>query len=100
METETLKTPRLLEAAKEFNIGKETLVAFLAGKNFEIGQKTNTRLTEPMYNAIQTGFAQHKLVRRSSEQLVLGLNKCNLPELAEQIHIPGMPDRHSPYHVI
>ncbi len=30
--TTTTKTPRLLEAAKEFNIGRETLIAFLTDK--------------------------------------------------------------------
>ena len=29
-----INTPRLMAAAKEFNIGKETLVDYLAGKGF------------------------------------------------------------------
>lgn len=32
-----LKLPRLLAAAKEFNIGRDTLVEFLVGKKVSIG---------------------------------------------------------------
>ncbi len=40
--TTTTNTPRLLAAAKEFNIGKETLVEFLADKGFEISNNPAT----------------------------------------------------------
>lgn len=66
------KTPRLLAAAKEFNIGKETLVEFLTGKNFEINASNpNTKLTEEMYDALQAEFAQDKLAKRKSEEIAL-----------------------------
>ena len=32
----TNNTPRLLAAAKEFNIGKDTLIEFLANKGFDM----------------------------------------------------------------
>jgi len=42
-------TPRLMAAAKEFNIGKETLVDFLAGKGFSRDDlKPTAKLTEDM----------------------------------------------------
>ena len=66
------KTPRLLAAAKEFNIGKETLVEFLTGKGFEINASNpNTKLTEPMYDALQAEFAQDKAAKRKSEEIAL-----------------------------
>jgi len=66
------KTPRLLAAAKEFNIGKETLVEFLTGKGFEINASNpNTKITEVMYDALQTEFAQDKLAKRKSEEIAL-----------------------------
>ncbi len=71
MTTETSKTPRLLAAAKEFNIGKETLVEFLADKGFEVNNNPSTKLTEQMYNALQIEFAQDKLAKRRSEEIVL-----------------------------
>ena len=69
--TTTTKTPRLLEAAKEFNIGKETLVAFLADKGFELNSAQNSKLTEQMYNSLQVEFAQDKLAKRKSDEIAL-----------------------------
>jgi translation initiation factor IF-2 len=66
------KTPRLLAAAKEFNIGKETLVEFLTDKGFEINASNpNTKLTEVMYDALQAEFVQDKLAKRKSEEIAL-----------------------------
>jgi translation initiation factor IF-2 len=66
------KTPRLLAAAKEFNIGKETLVEFLTGKGFEINASNpNTKLTEEMYDSLQAEFAQDKAAKRKSEEIAL-----------------------------
>lgn len=66
------KTPRLLAAAKEFNIGKETLVEYLTGKGFDINASNpNTKLTEPMYDALQAEFAQDKAAKRKSDEIAL-----------------------------
>lgn len=66
------KTPRLLAAAKEFNIGKDTLVEFLTAKGFEINASNpNTKITEVMYDALQAEFAQDKLAKRKSEEIAL-----------------------------
>ncbi len=69
--TTTTKTPRLLEAAKEFNIGRETLVAFLSDKGFQITSNPAAKLTEQMYNALQVEFAQDKAAKRKSEEIAL-----------------------------
>ncbi|HXS38362.1 MAG TPA: translation initiation factor IF-2 [Flavipsychrobacter sp.] len=66
------KTPRLLAAAKEFNIGKETLVEYLTNKGFEFNASNpNTKLTEEMYDALQAEFAQDRLAKRKSEEIAL-----------------------------
>lgn len=71
MATET-KTPRLLAAAKEFNIGKDTLLEFLTSKNFELNASNpNTKLTEEMYYALQAEFAKDKLAKRKSDEIAL-----------------------------
>jgi translation initiation factor IF-2 len=65
-------TPRLLAAAKEFNIGKETLVEFLKGKGFEIdATKPTAKLTEEMYGSLQAEFATDKAVKRKSDSIAL-----------------------------
>ena len=66
------KTPRLLAAAKEFNIGKDTLIEYLSEKGFELkSSNPNVKLTEEMYDALQAEFAQDKLAKRKSEEIAL-----------------------------
>jgi translation initiation factor IF-2 len=66
------KTPRLGDAIKEFNVGKETLIEFLNDKGFDIkNPNPGTKLTEPMYNALQVEFAQDKLAKRRSDEIAL-----------------------------
>ncbi len=61
-----------MAAAKEFNIGKETLVEFLTGKGFDFNASNpNTKLTEEMYDALQAEFVQDKLAKRKSEEIAL-----------------------------
>ncbi len=90
MTTTTSKTPRLLEAAKEFNIGRETLVQFLTDKGFGIGSNPSTKLTEPMYNALTVEFAQDKLAKRRSDEVALPKGSLfdNLKKPKESLELP------------
>jgi translation initiation factor IF-2 len=68
-ETTTL---RLMAAAKEFNIGKETLVDFLVGKGFSKDElKPTSKLTEEMYRSLQQEFQGDKVARMKSDQIDL-----------------------------
>ena len=65
-------TPRLMAAAKEFNIGKDTLVDFLAGKGFSRDDlKPTAKLTEDMYRALQLEFQSDKVAKLKSDQIDL-----------------------------
>jgi translation initiation factor IF-2 len=65
-------TPRLMAAAKEFNIGKETLVDFLAGKGFSRDDlKPTSKLTEDMYRSLQQEFQGDKVAKIKSDQIDL-----------------------------
>ena len=65
-------TPRLMAAAKEFNIGKDTLVDFLAGKGFSKDDlKPTSKLTEDMYRALQAEFQSDKVAKLKSDQIDL-----------------------------
>ncbi|HEU4470172.1 MAG TPA: translation initiation factor IF-2 [Flavisolibacter sp.] len=69
---ETLTTPRLMAAAKEFNIGKDTLVEFLVGKGFSRDElKPTAKLTEDMYRALQNEFQSDKVAKLKSIQIDL-----------------------------
>jgi len=66
------KLPRLLQAAKEFNIGQDTLVEFLVGKGFEREElKPSTKLSDAMYAALQQGFHGDKAAKIISDQVDL-----------------------------
>lgn len=67
-----IKLPRLLAAAKEFNIGQDTLTEFLVGKGFSRDDlKPSSKLTEPMYFALQQAFAGDKVAKQKSDQVEL-----------------------------
>src|SRR4029079_9029605 len=69
---ETLTTPRLMAAAKEFNIGKDTLVDFLVGKGFDKDElKPTAKLSEEMYRALQAEFQSDKVAKIKSTQIDL-----------------------------
>ena len=65
-------TPRLMAAAKEFNIGTNTLIEFLASKNFNADDlKPSTKLSEEMYRVLQAEFQQDKAAKQKAEQVDL-----------------------------
>ena len=65
-------TPRLMAAAKEFNIGKDTLVDFLTGKGFSKDDlKPTSKLTEDMYRALQQEFQSDKVAKLKSDLIDL-----------------------------
>jgi len=67
-----ITTPRLMAAAKEFNIGKDTLVEFLSGKGFSKDDlKPTSKLTEDMYRSLQLEFQGDKVAKIKSDQIDL-----------------------------
>ena len=63
-------TPRLMAAAKEFNIGKDTLVDFLVSKGFSKDDlKPTSRLTEEMYRSLQQEFSSDKAAKAKSDAI-------------------------------
>jgi translation initiation factor IF-2 len=67
-----LKLPRLLAAAKEFNVGQDTLIDFLKGKGFPKDElKPTSKLTEEMYRSLQLEFQTDKAAKIKSDQLEL-----------------------------
>ncbi len=67
-----IKLPRLLQAAKEFNIGQDTLIDFLVGKGFPKDDlKPSSKLSEAMYASLQQGFQSDKAAKLKSSQVDL-----------------------------
>ena len=62
------KSPRLLAAAKEFNIGQDTLVNFLSVKGFNREDlKPTAKLNEAMYRALQQEFHNDKTAKGKAD---------------------------------
>ncbi|HNP24691.1 MAG TPA: translation initiation factor IF-2 [Panacibacter sp.] len=65
-----LKLPRLLAAAKEFNVGQDTLVEFLVNKGFGRDDlKPTAKLTEEMYRSLQQEFQGDKVAKTKADQI-------------------------------
>jgi len=61
-----------MAAAKEFNVGKDTLVDFLVSKGFSKDDlKPTSKLTEEMYRSLQQEFQGDKVAKIKSDQIDL-----------------------------
>ena len=70
-----LKLPRLLAAAKEFNIGQDTLIEFLVKKGFPKDDlKPTAKLTEDQYYSLQAEFQSDKVARNKADHVELPKN--------------------------
>ena len=67
-----LKLPRLLAAAKEFNVGQDTIIDFLAKKGFPKDDlKPTAKLSEEQYYALQAEFQSDKAARNKADHVEL-----------------------------
>src|SRR6202166_2158553 len=65
-------TMRLMAAATEFNVGKDTLVDFLVSKGFSKDDlKPTSKLTDEMYRSLQQEFQGDKVAKIKSNQIDL-----------------------------
>ena len=69
MSEETNFSIRLSKAAKEFNVGKDTIVEFLAKKGFQVDPSPNTKLTADMYALLVKEYQGEKEVKNEAKKL-------------------------------
>jgi translation initiation factor IF-2 len=80
-----VNTPRLMAAAKEFNIGTSTLVDFLVSKGFSNDElKPTSKLTESMYRVLQSEFQQDKAAKQKAEQVELSKGSAELKKKKDE----------------
>ncbi len=93
-ETTTL---RLMAAAKEFNIGKDTLVDFLVSKGFSKDDlKPTSKLTEEMYRSLQQEFQGDKVARMKSDQIDLPKGSLEAKKKKEEEAPPSLFKKETP----
>lgn len=76
--SESTTTIRLMKAAKEFNIGKNTIVEFLTKAGFSVDNKPDPVLSNDMYNALIAEYNAEKAAKKKSDNVVL--SKSNAEE--------------------
>jgi translation initiation factor IF-2 len=83
-----LKSPRLLAAAKEFNIGQDTLIEFLVGKGFGRDDlKPTAKLSEDMYRALQQEFQSDKVAKTKADAIEIPKNVAQEKKRKEDVDI-------------
>ncbi|MEO6584459.1 MAG: translation initiation factor IF-2, partial [Ferruginibacter sp.] len=96
-----INTPRLMAAAKEFNIGTNTLIDFLVSKSFSSDElKPTTKLSEQMYRVLQSEFQQDKAAKQKAEAIDLpkgaGANEPKRKRDEEDLSIKKKEDKPKP----
>ena len=68
-----VNTPRLMAAAKEFNIGASTLIDFLVSKNLNGSDdlKPTSKLSDEMYRVLQGEYQQDKSAKEKADKVEL-----------------------------
>ena len=80
-----VNTPRLMAAAKEFNIGTATLVDFLVSKGFSSDElKPTSKLSDSMYRVLQSEFQQDKAAKQKAEQVELSKGSADLKKKKDE----------------
>ncbi len=80
------KTPRLLAAAKEFNIGKDTLIEFLSNEGFEVTASPTFKLSEEMYDSLMAKYAIDRLEKKKVDNISLPKSKSELEDKSIDIN--------------
>jgi len=78
-----VKSIRIVNAAKELNIGIATIAAHLKEKGFEVDAKPTTKLTPEMYEVLLQDFKSDKAVKEESKQINLGYTPPQKKETKE-----------------
>ncbi|MBK6818182.1 MAG: translation initiation factor IF-2 [Bacteroidetes bacterium] len=81
--SESTNTIRLMKAAKEFNIGKNTIVDFLTKAGFSVDNKPDPVLSNDMYDALIAEYDAEKAAKKKSENVVL--SKSNAEEHKQKV---------------
>ena len=78
------KSIRLSKAAKELNVGIQTLVEFLATKGHQVEQNPNTRLSGEQYALLETKFQTEREVREQADKIEMPVNGESVSIEADQ----------------
>lgn len=70
-----VKIKRLSKVAREFNIGTQTIVEFLASKGIEVESSPNTKIDSETYAILRNEFQSEKSAKEESQLVSIGTEK-------------------------
>ena len=68
---------RLQKVAKDFNVGIQTLVGFLAKKGHQVEMNPNTKISEEQYELLAAAFQSERKVKEEAEKIELTAGGAN-----------------------
>ncbi|MEH0153983.1 translation initiation factor IF-2 [Limibacter armeniacum] len=71
------KMVRLSQAARNFNVGKDTLIDYLANKGHEVKNSPNTKLTGEQYGLLEKAFASSKADKEEAKNISIATKVGN-----------------------
>ncbi len=78
------KAKRLIQAAKEFNIGRDTIVEFLQSKGIDIESNPNTKLPEEAYDMLLAEFQSDKELKEKAGEVKIKITRNERKEKEEK----------------
>ena len=66
-------TMRLSQVARKLNVGRDTIVEFLAGKGIEVDRNPNAKITTEHYSMLAKEFAESLHDKEEAESLIIGI---------------------------
>ncbi len=64
---------KLIEVAKEFNVGKDNIVEFLHSKGFDIDNRPIARLSDDMFAAVSKQFQDSRADKKKADTFEIGI---------------------------
>ena len=68
---------RLNKVARDFNVGLQTLVDYLAKKGHQVDVNPNTRISEEQYELLATAFQNERMVKEEADKIELMTSAAN-----------------------
>lgn len=78
------KSIQLVKAAKELNVGINTIVEHLAEKGHEIADRPSTKLTPDQYDILLSAFKQDYAIKKKAEEINIGKLRKEKAEEAKE----------------
>ena len=75
---------RLTKVAKDFNVGIQTLVDYLAKKGHQVDANPNTKISEEQYELLATAFQGERKVKEEADKIELVASSNRVVELASK----------------